>query len=77
MTLREMMILYVAEFELGGGKTVTVDMFDKISDDELFTMFKNTVWDTAYVDGHVEGYFKGVDSEREESKKLDARVRLN
>lgn len=77
MTLREMMILYVAEFELDGGKTVTVDMFDKISDDELFTMFKNTVWDTAYVDGHVEGYFKGVDYQLAESKKLDARVRLN
>jgi hypothetical protein len=77
MTIREMMIRYVAEFELGGGNTVEVDMFNKISDQDLFTMFKNTVWDTAYVDGHVDGYFKGVDTEREESKKIDLKIRLN
>lgn len=77
MTLREMMIRYVAEFEIGGGNTVTVDMFNKISDNELFTVFKNTVWDTAYTDGHVEGYFKGVDHEREVMKQVDSKVRLN
>lgn len=77
MTLREMMVRYVAEFELYGGNTVTVDMFEKISDHELFTVFRNSVWDEAYTDGHVEGYFKGIDHEREVNKMIDSKARLN
>lgn len=75
--LREMMIRYVAEFEISGGNNVDADMFKNISDEDLFTMFKNTVWDTAYTDGHVEGYCQGVNSEREESRQIDSKIRLN
>lgn len=77
MTLREMMIRSIAEFELSSGNTLSVDMFNKISDNELMKMYRNNVWDEAYTDGHVEGYFKGIDYERDNNKKIDQKARLN
>jgi len=77
MTLREMIIESIAEFELSSGNTLSVDIFNNISDNELMRMYRNNVWDEAYTDGHVEGYFKGIDHEREVSKQVDPKVRLN
>lgn len=77
MTLREMMIRSIAEFELSSGNTLSVDMFNKISDNELMKIYRNNVWDEAYTDGHVEGYFKGIDYERDNNKKIDQKARLN
>jgi len=77
MTLREMMIESIAEFEMSSGNTLSVDVFNNISDQELMKLYRNNVWDEAYTDGHVEGYFKGIDHEREVNKKTDSKVRLN
>ena len=77
MTLREMMIRSIAEFEMSSGNTLSVDVFNNISDQELMKLYRNNIWDEAYTDGHVEGYFKGIDHEREVNKKVDSKVRLN
>jgi hypothetical protein len=77
MTLRQMMIESIAEFEMSSGNTLSVDVFNNISDQELMKLYRNNVWDEAYTDGHVEGYFKGIDHEREVNKKTDSKVRLN
>lgn len=77
MTLREMMIESIAEFEMSSGNTLSVDIFNNISDQELMKLYRNNVWDEAYTDGHVEGYFKGIDHEREVNRKTDSKVRLN
>ena len=77
MTLREMIIESIAEFEMMGGNTLSVDVFNNISDQELMKLYRNNVWDEAYTDGHVEGYFKGIDHEREVNRKTDSKVRLN
>lgn len=77
MTLREMIIHSIAEFELCSGNQVTVNLFEKISDEEILKMYRNNVWDEAYTDGHVEGYFKGIDHEREVNKMVDSKARLN
>lgn len=77
MTLREMMIESIAEFEMSSGNTLSVDVFNNISDQELMKLYRNNVWDEAYTDGHVEGYFKGIDHEREVNRKTDSKVRLN
>lgn len=77
MTLREMIIESIAEFEMMGGNTLSVDVFNNISDQELIKLYRNNVWDEAYTDGHVEGYFKGIDHEREVNRKTDSKVRLN
>ena len=77
MTLRQMMIESIAEFEMSSGNTLSVDIFNNISDQELMKLYRNNVWDEAYTDGHVEGYFKGIDHEREVNKKTDSKVRLN
>lgn len=77
MTLREMMIHSIAEFELSCGNLVTTDMFECMSDKELMKLFRNNVWDEAYTDGHVEGYFKGIDYEREINRQIDSKARLN
>jgi hypothetical protein len=72
-----MMIESIAEFEMSSGNTLSVDVFNNISDQELMKLYRNNVWDEAYTDGHVEGYFKGIDHEREVNKKTDSKVRLN
>ena len=77
MTLREMMIHSIAEFEIACGNTLTTDVFDNISDKELMKLFRNNVWDEAYTDGHVEGYFKGIDHERQIKRQIDSKARLN
>lgn len=77
MTLREMMIHSIAEFEIACGNNVTTDVFENISDKELMKLFRNNVWDEAYTDGHVEGYFKGIDYERQVSRLIDSKARLN
>ena len=77
MTLREMIIESIAEFEMMSGNTLSVDVFNNISDEELMKLYRNNVWDEAYTDGHVEGYFKGIDHEREVNRKTDSKVRLN
>lgn len=77
MTLREMMIHSIAEFEINCGNILTVDMFERMSDKELMKLFRNNIWDEAYTDGHVEGYFKGIDYERELNRQVDLKVRLN
>lgn len=77
MTLREMMIRSIAEFEMSSGNTLSVDVFNNISDQELIKLYRNNIWDEAYTDGHVEGYFKGIDHEREVNRKVDSKVRLN
>ena len=77
MTIRQMMIESIAEFELSSGNQVTVNLFEKMSDVEILKLYRNNVWDEAYTDGHVEGYFKGIDHERGLNKKVDSKVRLN
>lgn len=77
MTLREMLITSIVEFEMASGNNPTSDLFEKISDKELMRLYRNSVWDEAYTDGHVEGYFKGVDYEREQNRQMESRVRLN
>lgn len=77
MTLREMMIRSIAEFEMSSGNTLSVDVFNNISDQELMKLYRNNIWDEAYTDGHVEGYFKGIDHEREVNRKVDSKIRLN
>lgn len=77
MTLREMIIHSIAEFEMAGGNVLTTDIFKNMSDKELIKLFRNNIWDEAYTDGHVEGYFKGIDHEREVNKMIDSKARLN
>lgn len=77
MTLREMMIESIAEFEMSSGNVLPTNVFNNISDIELMKLYRNNVWDEAYTDGHVEGYFKGIDHEREVNRKIDSKVRLN
>lgn len=77
MTLRQMMIESIAEFEMSSGNQLSTDVFNNISDTELMRLYRNNVWDEAYTDGHVEGYFKGIDHEREVNRKTDSKVRLN
>jgi len=77
MTLREIMIESIAEFEMSSGNVLPTNIFNNISDNELIRIFRNNVWDEAYTDGHVEGYFKGIDHEREVNRQLDSKVRLN
>ena len=77
MTLREMMIRSIAEFEMTGGNILTTEIFENITDKELIKLFRNNVWDEAYTDGHVEGYFKGIDYEREINRQIDSKARLN
>lgn len=77
MTLREMMLTAIAEFEIASGKTVSPDELKGLSDKDIIQMFRNNVWDEAYTDGHVEGYFKGIDHEREIGKKTNSKVKLN
>jgi len=77
MTLREMMIRSIAEFEMTGGNILTTEIFENITDKELMKLFRNNVWDEAYTDGHVEGYFKGIDYEREINRQIDSKARLN
>lgn len=77
MTLRQMMIESIAEFEMSSGNQLSTDVFNNISDTELMRLYHNNVWDEAYTDGHVEGYFKGIDHEREVNRKTDSKVRLN
>lgn len=77
MTLREMMIRSIAEFEMTGGNILTTEIFENITDKELMKLFRNNVWDESYTDGHVEGYFKGIDYEREINRQIDSKARLN
>lgn len=77
MTLRDMMIESIAEFEMIVGKSLEVSLFKNMSDKEILKMYRDNVWDEAYTDGHVEGYFKGIDHEREVNRKVDLKVRLN
>ena len=77
MTLREMMIRSIAEFEMTGGNILTTEIFENITDKELMKLFRNNVWDEAYTDGHVEGYFKGIDYEREINRQINSKARLN
>lgn len=77
MTIRQMMIESIAEFEMVMGNQLEVSLFKNMSDSEILKIYRNNVWDEAYTDGHVEGYFKGIDHEREVNRKVDAKVRLN
>lgn len=77
MTLREIMIESIAEFEMAVGNQLEVSLFKNMSDSEILKIYRNNVWDEAFTDGHVEGYFKGIDHERESNKKIDSKVRLN
>lgn len=77
MTLREMMIHSIAEFEMACGNVLTTDIFHNMTDKELMKLFRNNVWDEAYTDGHIEGYFKGIDYERQINKQIDSKARLN
>ena len=77
MTLRQLLIESIAEFEILSGNQLTTDVFNHISDRELIRLYRNNIWDEAYTDGHVEGYFKGIDYERGLNKKIDSKVRLN
>lgn len=77
MTLRQLLIESIAEFEILSGNQLTTDVFNHISDRELIRLYRNNIWDEAYTDGHVEGYFKGIDHEREVNRKVDVKVRLN
>lgn len=77
MTLREMMIESIAEFEMVVGNQLEVSLFKNMSDSEILKIYRNNVWDEAYTDGHVEGYFKGIDHERKQNRKVDLKVRLN
>ena len=77
MTLREMMIRSIAEFEMSSGNILTTEIFENITDKELMKLFRNNVWDEAYTDGHVEGYFKGIDYEREINRQINSKARLN
>lgn len=77
MTLRQMMIESIAEFEMVVGNQLEVSLFKNMSDSEILKMYRNNVWDEAFTDGHVEGYFKGIDHEREQNRKVDLKVRLN
>lgn len=77
MTLRQMMIESIAEFEMVVGNQLEVSLFKNMSDSEILKMYRNNVWDEAFTDGHIEGYFKGIDHEREQNRKVDLKVRLN
>lgn len=77
MTLRQLLIESIAEFEILSGNQLTTDVFNHISDGELIRLYRNNIWDEAYTDGHVEGYFKGIDHEREVNRKVDVKARLN
>jgi len=78
MTLREMLIHSIVEFEMVGRESpIPTNYFEKMNDSELMKIYRNIVWDEAYTDGHVEGYFKGVDYERVQSRKIDPRAILN
>ena len=77
MTLRQLLIESIAEFEILSGNQLTTDVFNHISDRELIRLYRNNIWDEAYTDGHVEGYFKGIDYEREINRQIDSKARLN
>lgn len=77
MTLRDMMIHSIVEFEMSSGNTITADIFGNISDKELVKLFRNNVWDEAYSYGHIDGYFKGIDYERDINRQIDSKARLN
>lgn len=77
MTLREMMIESIAEFEMVVGNSLEVSMFKSMSDQDILKIYRGNVWDEAYTDGHIEGYFKGIDHEREQNRKVNLKVRLN
>jgi len=77
MKIREIMIESIAEFELMSGNEIPISLFEKMSDEDILKMFRNNIWDEAYTDGHVEGYFKGIDHERQLNRQVDLRVRLN
>ena len=77
MTLRDMMIHSIVEFEMACGNITTTDIFGNISDKELVKLFRNNVWDEAYTDGNIDGYFKGIDYEREVARKIELQIRLN
>ena len=77
MKLRQMMIESIAEFELISGNTVYAESLIGMEDEELVKKYRNTIYDEGYTDGHVEGYFKGIDHERNENRKIDSKVRLN
>lgn len=77
MTLRDMMVHSIVEFEMVCGNVLTPDMFENVSDKELMKLFRNNVWDESYMGGHIDGYFKGIDYERKINKQIDSRSRLN
>lgn len=77
MTLRDMMVHSIVEFEMACGNILTTDIFENLSDKELMKLFRNNVWDESYMVGHIDGYFKGIDYEREISRKIDSKARLN
>ena len=77
MTLRQLMIESIAEFEMAIGNVLEVSLFRNMSDSEILKLYHHNIWDEAYTDGHVEGYFKGIDYERQMNKQVDAKARLN
>lgn len=77
MTLRQLMIESIAEFEMAIGNVLEVSLFRNISDSEILKLYRDNIWDEAYTDGHVEGYFKGIDYERQINKQVDSKARLN
>lgn len=77
MSLRQMMIESVAEFEMLSGNAISPQQFLNLSDEELIQKYRNVVYDEGYTDGHVEGYMNGMNERTEENRKIDAKVRLN
>lgn len=77
MSLREMMIHSIVQFEFASGHPVQTNLFDKLSDEEILKLYRKNVWDDGYTDGHVDGYFQGMDQERELSKHVNTMARLN
>lgn len=61
MTLRELIIAKIVEFEFQSGKTMIDDSFIKLTDEELLKSYRNNVYDEGYADGHCDGYSVGID----------------
>jgi len=61
MTLRELIIAKIVEFEFQSGKTMIDDSFIKLTDEELLKSYRNNVYDEGYADGHYDGYSAGID----------------
>lgn len=61
MTLRELIITKIVEFEFQSGKTLIADSVISLTDEELLKSYRNNVYDEGYADGHYDGYNAGID----------------